>query len=791
MTGLARWCFRHRWVVVLLWVALLAGTTAAGRALGDRYADVFEMPGTESAKVLELMEEAFPERAGETDTVVWKAADVRAAPVRERIEPMLADVAELPGVGAVASPYEKAGAAQVSRDGEIAYASVTFTERADRLTKEQMERFVDTAQRADGDGVRVEVGGTAVQLTEEPPAHLSEIVGVAAAAVVLFLAFGSLFGMLLPIATALFAVGTGMSGIVLLSHVMDVAEVSPMLATLIGLGVGIDYALFIVTRYRRDLLAGAVPVDACATAVRTSGRAVLFAGGTVCIALLGMFALELKFLNGVAVAAALTVVITVAAAITLLPALLGILGPRVLSRRRRRRLAADGPEAVGKRGPAARWSEAVGRHPLLIALAAVAAMAALAVPALDLRLGASDQGNDPSSSTTRQAYDLLADGFGPGFNGPLTVLAEVPSPADRAALDRLVTRLEETPGVAAVHPGPPADPATVQVVPTTSPQAEATDDLVDRIRDDVIPPAESGTSMRAYVGGQTAMMKDFAAVITDKLPLFIGVIIALGFALLTLAFRSLLIPLTAAVMNVLAAAASFGVLVAVFQWGWGGLAERGPVEAFLPVIMLSLLFGLSMDYQVFLVSRMHEEWLRTRDNALAVRVGLAESSRVINSAAVIMICVFAAFVLSGERVMAMFGIGLAGAVALDAFVLRTALVPGLMHLLGRANWWPSRTAAAPEPEPVPVPRQFIRGTVRTTCGDPVAQARVTLLAANGTQAGRTAPDNYGSYTFRELDDGAYVVVALAAGHAPQTASVLLQGGAVQACDLRLTRHPTA
>ncbi|WP_328298709.1 MMPL family transporter [Streptomyces sp. NBC_00435] len=697
MSALARWCFRHRWSVVLLWLVLLVSATSASSALGNRFANDFNLPDSDSARALKLLDKAFPNQNGETDTIVWhiREGSVRDAAPKERVERMLADLGKLPDVANVASPFAEGGATQISADGRTAYAPVTFSKSGEKLTAEQMKEFVATAKAAgQGTGLQVEAGGDAINLAEEEGGHTAELVGVVAAAVVLFLAFGSLFGMLLPLVTAIFGVGTAISVIGLLSHAITMADLSSILATLVGLGVGIDYALFVVTRHRKGLLQGLDPEEAAVRAVNTSGRAVVFAGGTVCVALLGMFTMRLKFLNGVAIGSALTVVLTVAASITLLPALLGILRMRVLSRRQRRRLAADGPVAAGTSGAAARWSALVQKRPWPLAVLALLVMAAISLPTLSLRLGSSDQGNNPDTTTTRKAYDLLADGFGPGFNGPLTIVAETPAAADHAALSTLVLKLKEVPGIAevvAVPAAPDATVALVRVVPTTSPQAEETDELIDRLRSDVIPPVERGTTLRAHVGGQTALFKDFATVLEHRLPLFIGVIVALGFVLLLLAFRSLVVPLTAALMNLIAAAASFGLLVALFQWGWGGEAvaagRAGPIESFLPMIMLSLLFGLSMDYQVFLVSRMHEEWVHSGDNARAVRVGLAETSRVINSAAVIMICVFSAFVLNGERQMAMFGIGLAGAVAMDAFVLRTVLVPALMHVLGRANWW--------------------------------------------------------------------------------------------------------
>ncbi|MEU3722359.1 MMPL family transporter [Streptomyces sp. NPDC031705] len=701
MAAIARWCLRHRLVTVLIWLLALGGTAAAAGAAGTAFSNDYEVPGTESAKAHALLREGFHGQGGDTDTIVWRAPDHRTArtpDIEQRMTRVLDAVAALPGVASVASPYAPgpAGTARISRDGRTAYAVVTFDRQADSVPKAQAKAVVDTAKNptTEAGGLQVELGGRAVGLTGTPSGHLAEVIGVAIAAVVLFLAFGSLAASLLPIATALVSVGSAYFGITLLGHAMPVADFAPMLGTLVGLGVGIDYALFIVTRHRKGLARGLTVEEAAESAVATTGRAVVFAGATVCIALLGMLVLRLDFLDGVALAASLTVILTVAASVTLLPALLSYLGMRALSRRERRRLAADGPRTQPPAGFAARWSAFVERHPKPLGLLAVLLMAGLALPALSLHLGTSDQGNDPAASTTRKAYDLLADGFGPGTNGPLTVVARLDGAGDRVAVGRLTEALRTTEGVASAGPAVfnrSGDTAVLTVVPESAPQARATSELVETLRRDVIPRAGHGSSMDAHVGGVTAGYDDFAEVIVGKLPLFVGVVIALGCVLLLLAFRSIGIPLKAAVMNVAAVASSFGVVVAVFQWGWGseplGLGSAGPIEPFLPVIMVSVLFGLSMDYQVFLVSRMYEEWLETGDNRRAVRVGLAETSRVINSAAVIMISVFLAFVLSGDRLIAMFGIALAAAVALDAFVLRTLLVPALMHLLGGANWW--------------------------------------------------------------------------------------------------------
>ncbi|MEF9906549.1 MMPL family transporter [Streptomyces sp. P9-A2] len=724
MTALARWCVRRRLITVLLWLLALGGVAAGAFATGNAYSNDYEVPGTESGYATELLREGFPALSGDSDTVVWHtpSGSVLDSDVEQSMTRALDRMADLPGIAAVTGPYGDDGTGGISADGRTAYATVVFDDLAKDIDEGEAAAVLEAAEAAETDGLQVELGGSAAALTGAPEGHLAEIVGVAVAAVVLFLAFGSLAASLLPIATALVGVGTAYASIVLLGHVMTVADFAPMLGMLIGLGVGIDYALFIVTRHRRGLKRGLSVAEAATDAVATTGRAVVFAGATVCIALLGMLILRLNFLNGVAVAASLTVVLTVAASVTLLPALLSLIGMRALNRRERRRLAQTGPQPELPTGFAARWAAFVERRPKLLGVLALAVMAVLALPTSSLHLGTSDQGNDPKTSTTRQAYDLLADGFGPGVNGPLTLVTEVDGAADRLALDRIGPVLGGTEGVAAVGPvvhSADGGTAYLSVVPESSPQSKQTSDLVDRLREDVLPRAEAGTALDVRVGGVTAGYDDFADVIIGKLPLFVGVVIGLGCLLLLLAFRSIAIPLKAAAMNVAAVAATFGVVVAIFQWGWGsellGLGSGGPIEPFLPVIMVSVLFGLSMDYQVFLLSRMYEEWLETGDNRRAVRVGLAETGRVINSAAVIMISVFLAFVLTGDRVIAMFGIALAAAVALDAFVLRTLLVPALMHLLGDANWW--------------LPRRLDRILPRISIEPPESRAAHERLAA--------------------------------------------------------------
>jgi RND superfamily putative drug exporter len=727
MSVIARWCFRHRFLVIATWVIVLIGLGALAQGVRSNYSNSFSLPGTDSTTAQQLLAKAVPAEAGDSDTIVWQVSKgtVRDPAVITKLSAVLRHISTMPEVATVTSPYgpnraAQNGAAQVSRNGRIAYATVNFTKQASSLATADITRVINAAEAARTPGLDIQLGGQAIGSTEQPSLGITAAIGVLAAAVVLFIAFGSLLAMLLPLAAAIAGVGGGMMLIAPLSHAMSVVNFAPDLGALIGLGVGIDYALFIVTRHRRGLQSGLTPQEAAVAAINTSGRAVLFAGSTVCIALLGLLVLGTSFLDGLAVAATLPVVCTVVAALTLLPALLGLFGMRVLSRRQRRALAAGTPARAGL---LARWAGTVQRRPAILSAAAVVVMLVLAIPVLSLRLGSSDQGNDPSSSTTRQAYDLLAEGFGPGFNGPLLLVAQTHTSADVAALHTLEATLPRVPDVAAVTPvAARAGTEVIQVIPRTSPEDKATSDLVAALRDTAIPAAEHGTTLHVYVGGITATFADFASFAGAKLPWFLAAIIGLSFLLLVMAFRSLLIPATAAVMNLIAGAAAFGVLTAVFQFGWGsdalGLGKAGPIESFLPLVTLAILFGLSMDYQVFLVSRMNEEWARGRDNRRAVRTGQVETGRVITAAATIMICVFGTFSLMGTRGVAEFGGGLAVAVALDAFILRTILVPAAMHLFGNANWWlprwldrclphlavePPVTATEPTREPAPEP----------------------------------------------------------------------------------------
>ncbi|WP_426514757.1 MMPL family transporter [Dactylosporangium sp. McL0621] len=642
-----------------------------------------------------MLEAASPTAAGDTSRIVFAvtSGSLSEPASRARIDQTVQSVEHLPHVAAVTSPFAPEARGQIATSGKIGYATIQFDQLADDLPSDAVDRVVDTARAHEGDGLQIELGGQAIS-AQTPPSLGGVGFGLIAAAIVLFLAFGSLVAMGLPLATAIVSVGTSLGIIDILSNSMAMPTFTTQLASLIGLGVGVDYAMFIVSRYRSGLLKGDSPETATVTAVNTSGRAVLFAGITVCIALLGMFAIGLAVFNGVAVGASIAVVTTVAAALTLQPALLSLFGSRVLGRRTRRRPAGDDLDATGS-GMWVGWAARLRRHPALHAIVGLVVIVALALPFLSLRLGFSDAGNEPTANTSRRAYDLLAEGFGPGFNGPLVVVADHADTAAQAEFQTVLADLAHTPGVARVSPpttiGDAADAIQLAlVVPTSAPQDKATSDLVKRLRDQVVPDAVTGTALTVRIGGVTAVQEDFSHTISRHLALFIGLVIALSFILLAAVFRSLLVPLLAAVMNLLSVVAAFGVVTAVFEKGWGknliGLDSTGPVEPFIPVIIFAILFGLSMDYEVFLVARMHEIWQRTRDNAAAVTGGLAQTGRIITAAATIMICVFAAFMLGDNQVVKLFGLGLASAVLIDALIVRTLIMPAVMLLLGRVTW---------------------------------------------------------------------------------------------------------
>jgi len=737
---LARWSTTHRKYVLLGWIVLLFGVNVIAQSAGTSYSNNFTLPNSDAQRAANLLQQSFPAQAGDRDTIVYKVSSgtVLDPAVKARMSAMFAEVDKLPHVTTVISPYAGAAAGKsISADGQIAFATVVFDEKANLLPKSAAERVVEVARAAGRPGLQVELGGQAIEATEQAGFGLSTAVGLLAAIVVLLLTFGSVVAMGLPIVTALFGLGTGLGTIALFTHVVDTPNFSSELAAMIGLGVGIDYALFILTRFREAYgTPGPTfenPRESVVQALDTAGRAVLFAGCTVVIALLGMMLLGVDFLYGVAISASIGVLLVMLASLTLLPALLTTFGARVArpSRRARRRAAkaqvATSAETTSQPLPVAaattgdgdgtgiveggmwlRWSKFVQRKPWSIAIVSALVMLAIAAPATALRLGSSDASNDPANQTTHRAYELLAEGFGQGFNGPLLVVAKMPSPSREAAaqgisqpaapgegkapVEELRSAIAATPGVVAVAPAklnPAGNVATITVYPHSSPQAYATTQLVERLRSSVIPPLEAHTGMAVYVGGVTAGAVDFATTLGHKLPLFIGVVVLLSALLLMVVFRSLVIPLQAAVMNLLSIGASLGVIVAIFQWGWFGSlfgVQQGPIESFIPVMLFAIVFGLSMDYEVFLISRMHERWVRTGDDQRAVQEGLALTGRVVTAAAAIMVCVFLSFMLGEDRIIKEFGLSLASAVFLDALVIRCLLLPAVLTIVGARTW---------------------------------------------------------------------------------------------------------
>ncbi|MEU9186472.1 MMPL family transporter [Streptomyces sp. NPDC048484] len=679
--ALAGWAQRHRWAALLIWVAVLAAVTLGSSSAGSAYKNDFALPGTDSQTATDLYTKHGAAQAGDSVDIVLK--DSRGLGTdKAAVDKMLAEAKGLPGVAEVRSPYDDASA--VSKDGTIGYATVTLDGKAEAVPKDEITAIIDTAKGAETDGLQIELGGDAVRGAEEKGSPTAELAGVGAAVIILGLLFGSLVAAAVPLITALFAVGSALCLIVLASHIFTIADFTPPITMLVGLGVGIDYALLIFYRYRHELTDGADPAEAGRKALDAAGRTVFFAGCTVIIALLGLVALGLGSLQGVALALALTVLTTMAASLLLLPALLAFFGQRI-----QRHVLKQAAKAAAKgKVEGRRWramAAAVQRRPLPALLVAVLGLLALSAPALGMRLGFADAGNDPKTTTTRQAYDLLAEGFGPGFNGPLVVLAQ----GDEAASQAVRAELAKADGVAAASPAMPSEDgalSTVIVYPATSPQDAGTPDLVHHLRDDLAPELERDTGAKVLVGGATAASQDFADTVSKRLPLFVAVVVGLSSLLLMLVFRSVLIPLKAALLNLLSIAAALGVMTLVFQHGWFGV-QSGPIEAFLPVLIFAIVFGLSMDYEVFLVGRIHEEWERTQDHSLAVREGLATTGKVITAAGAIMIVVFGAFMLSADRMLQQFGLGLAVAILVDALVIRCLIVPAIMQLLGTWAWW--------------------------------------------------------------------------------------------------------
>jgi RND superfamily putative drug exporter len=700
MRVVARWCVTHRLVVVGLWLAVLAATFLGSSVTGSNYATSTTLSGTPSAAAAQLLQQAVPGQSGDTEQIVFQAktGTVDNPAVQAQITTMLGQVSHLPYVSSVTSPYTPAGVKQVGAAKTVAFATVNFAVDANSIPAAEATTFVNTARSPNSAHLQVDVVGN-VAASTNPTSSSSTFIGVAAALVVLLLFFGALLPALLPLLGTAVALISGLSVVNMLSNSLSMASFTSQLCILIGLGVGIDYSLFILTRTRNGMRRGLSVRDAVTAAGGTAGRAVLFAGLTVCIALLGILTVGVGTLSGAAIAAAVTVAFVLLGALTLLPALAGLTGKRILTRGQRRALARGETGFNEASHGWSRWASFVQRNRFVVGVAALGVMVALGAPFLSMRQGTADYSVDPTSTTTTtyRGYEMLVHGFGPGFSGPLQLVAPLHSQADKATFDTVVTAASHAHGVVTTvgpqfFPTGPGHPAVAlaEVYPVGSPQDQSTTNLINSLRDTVIPAALHGQHLQVLVGGTTAIGNDVAAQLSSKLPLFVGMVVALSFILLLLVFRSLAIPATAAVMNLLSAAAAFGVITAVFQWGWlkslVGVTNTGPVSPFIPILMFAVLFGLTTDYQVFLVSRIQEEWIRRRDNAMAVLTGQAVTGRIITAAAAIMTVVFFSFTFTTDRTIKMIGLGMAAAVVADALLVRTVLVPAVMHMLGKTNW---------------------------------------------------------------------------------------------------------
>lgn len=743
MPGLSAWAVRRPVPALIAWVVALVACAGLGLGLGGAYNDSFDLPDTESKVATDLLVENGTDVGGVDGgaTIVWSPSIGPAvdSTVASTVLPLLQEIASLDSVTCVTNPFDPRGAglgrecatdggidpatamqvltpaelqtlaaafSPISPDGTVAFATVNFATDADGapvVSVEDAKVILDAVAQAQSDSLRIGAQGQLLEFAgQQPPS--SEGIGIAVAIVILLIAFGSIVAAGLPIVTALVGLFGGLMFVSFVANFLDVATFAPTLAAMIGLGVGIDYALFVMNRFRQAVLAGHGPKEAAFESIRTAGRAVVFAGSAVIIGLMGLLILGINFFTGLAIGAAMTVIMVMLAAVWMLPALLSLLGTKALALRLP---WGKRPGTVHGEGRAwAHYGRLLQRMPWLTSLLALAFVVILAIPALSLRQGFADDSGKPADSLARIAYDLRSDGFGPGSNGPFLVVADLSGVTDPQAFGAIVSGLAQADGVAGTSPSVetlpilgklanPAEPASpiqaIAVYPASAPQDEATSDLLDRLRVEVNPGLEAVTGAQLYVGGTQAITQDFTLVLTDALPLFLSVVVGLGFLALVILFRSIVVPLTGAVTSLLSLAAAMGITVAVFQWGWFadllGVPGTGPIFPFVPIMVFAILFGLSMDYQVFLVSRMQEEWARTGDNLASVRRGLAGSGRVVVIAAAIMSSVFLAFVPSTNSTIKLFGVALASAVLVDAFVVRLVLVPSVMSMLGRANWW--------------------------------------------------------------------------------------------------------
>ena len=716
MESLARWSTTHRERVVAAWVVLLVVSLGAASHLKNHFDNNLTLPNTGAQRASDLLRSHFPAVAGDADQIVFQTSSGKLTDPANRahVQRTIAAVVHRPHVVSVVDPYLNPGA--ISRDGTIGFATLTFDERGDALPKTATKRLIHAARATAGPEFRVELGGYAIEETELPTLGAATAIGIVAAMVVLYLSFGSLLAMALPILCALFGLGTSMGLIAGLTHILSTPDFATQLALLIGLGVGVDYALFIVTRFRDAYRETGEDVgEAVAVSMNTAGRSIAFAGATVIIAVLGLFVVGVHIFYGVALSISLSVLLVLAASLTLLPALLSMSG---------RRIGRKARSTSNERGLWVRWIGGIQRRPAVAAAASTAFLLLLAAPALDLRLAASDAGNDLASTTTHKAYEMLSRGFGPGFNAPLQLAVQVPAKGGPKTVEQLRQAIAATPGVASAGPAvfnQSRDTAAIRVFPTTAPQSTQTYNLVKHLRSAVIPPVARPANLAVFVGGATASQVDLAQVLSTKLPYFIGAVILLSALLLLIVFRSLLIPLQAAVMNLLSFVAAFGVVQAIFERGWAaGLvgATRSPIESFIPVIVFAIVFGLSMDYEVFLVSRIHEEWANGASHSEAVRRGLTRTWGVVTAAAAVIVVVFASFAASNNHLLKLLGLSLALAVFLDAVVIRTILLPAVFQLLGRSTWafpaWADRRLPRLATEPPESARERVDAVPVTT-----------------------------------------------------------------------------
>jgi putative drug exporter of the RND superfamily len=689
--------FRNRGKFVLAWVAALAVAFGLSTAFAGDFAADYTAPGSDSRQAQDLLEERFPGQAGDTIDVVIHAADgVDDPDVQAQVTALVAELGSLPHVVSVEDPYVTPGG--IAPDGQtlLSHLRLDVVNPVD-MPIEDTELLLEAAESAAGPGFDVALGGFAVQLAEEGEIG-SEGIALVAAALILLVTFGSVVAAGLPLIVAVSGLGVSALLTGLIAAVVDVPDWTTALATMLGIALGIDYTLLMVTRFREWRAVGLDPENATVATLDTAGRAVMVAGTTVVVSMLGLFAMGLSFMRGAAIVTIMAVLVVMAAAATLFPALLGYFGPRVdrlrlpLGRRRPVRIA-EGGHVQPAQGWVW-WSRLVDRHSIVATVVGVAVLLALAAPFLGARFGFPDAGNNVEETSTRQAYDMVSEGFGPGFNGPLVLVADLSEAADPGALERVAVAAQGTPGVLAVlppQPGPDGTAALVTVIPTTGPPHADTEDLVHMMRDEVIPGATADSGVTVHVGGLVAMGIDSNENVAQRLPFLIGGVVALSMLLLMASFRSIAIPITAAVMNLLSVAAAYGVIALVLEGGWLGqligIDTATPLPAFIPVLVFAVLFGLSMDYEVFLISRMRESWVRHRDNSRAIVDGLAGTGRVITAAAAIMIVVFAAFIPSDEVFIKVIGVGMAAAIFIDATVVRMLLVPAVMHWLGRTNWW--------------------------------------------------------------------------------------------------------